>query len=78
MNDNEFCHITTENTLESVDVLKAHFKDTVFGRHSHSEFVISLVEQGAKKFHHKGMTHIAKKGAISIVSPDELHDGEKG
>ncbi|NLQ17172.1 AraC family transcriptional regulator [Marinomonas sp. M1K-6] len=74
----EFCYISTNDVLEGLEVIDAQFTDTTFGRHAHAEYVISVVDQGVKQFHHKGVTHNALAGDVSIISPDELHTGSKG
>jgi AraC-like DNA-binding protein len=74
----EFCHVSTSDALEGLEVINAQFTHTVFGKHTHAEYVISLVDRGIKQFNHKGQTHNALSGDISIISPDELHTGSKG
>lgn len=78
MFQDEFCHIHSTHAFEGLDVIDAQFTDTVFGKHAHSEYVISIVDRGIKQFYHKGKTHNAGAGDISIVSPDEIHTGNKG
>ncbi|MGD8109996.1 AraC family ligand binding domain-containing protein [Vibrio sp. TRT 17S01] len=78
MLQNEFYHIKNHTAFDGIDVIDAQFIETSFGKHAHSEYVISLVEKGVKQFFHKGKTHTAGVGAISVISPDEIHTGNKG
>ncbi|RCX08325.1 AraC family transcriptional regulator [Marinomonas foliarum] len=78
MHKGEYCHVTSSQSLDGLEVIHAQFTDTVFGKHAHADYVISIVDAGVMHFSHKGTTHNALPGELSIVSPDELHTGSKG
>lgn len=78
MHANEYCHVSTSQTLGGVEMIEAQFTETVFSKHAHAGFVISLVDAGVMHFSHRGASHNALPGQLSIVAPDELHTGSKG
>lgn len=78
MHANEYCHVSTSQILGGVEMIEAQFTDTVFGKHAHDGFVISVVDAGVMHFSHRGASHNALPGQLSIVAPDELHTGSKG
>lgn len=78
MHANEYCNVSTSQTLGGLEMIEAQFTETVFGKHAHAGFVISVVDAGAMHFSHRGASHNALPGQLSIVAPDELHTGSKG
>ncbi len=62
--------------LDGIALFKAAFQRFVFRKHTHDEFAIGVIEQGAQRFHHRGSTHIAPPSSLITVNPDEVHDGE--
>ncbi len=61
----------------SNDILLSHsdYDKFCFEPHVHQDFHIGLIEQGSQTFFHKGKTHQLGPGAISLLNPDEVHDG---
>lgn len=78
MHANEFCNVFTYQTLGGLEMIEAHFTETVFSKHAHAGFVISVVDAGVMHFSHRGESHNTSPGQLSIVAPDELHTGSKG
>lgn len=78
MHANEFCNVSTSRTLGGLEMIEAQFTETVFGKHAHAGFVISVVDAGVMHFSHRGESHNTLPGQLSIVAPDELHTGSKG
>ena len=72
----EWAHFWQEPDLLGIEVLHAHYFAHSFARHSHSEFVISLIEGGAGSFWYRGWTHPSPPGHLVILNPDEPHTGE--
>jgi hypothetical protein len=72
----EWAKFWQEPDLLGIEVLHAHYFAHSFSRHSHSEFVISLIEKGGGSFWYKGWTHPSPPGHLVILNPDEPHTGE--
>lgn len=47
-----------------------------FARHSHDEYALGVVTDGALGFHYRGGSHLAGAGEVNIVVPGEVHTGE--
>jgi AraC-like DNA-binding protein len=58
-----------------VDLLHAHFVRQAFPRHFHDCFVVCVNERGAHASWYRGNTVIIPAGAITVVSPGEVHTG---
>lgn len=71
----EWAHFWQEPDLLGIEVLHACYFTHSFARHSHSEFVISLIEGGAGSFWYQGWTHPSPPGHLVILNPDEPHTG---
>ncbi len=59
-----------------VCLFKAEFHHFAFQKHTHDDFAIGVIEEGAQRFNHGGGSHVAPSGAMITVNPDEVHDGE--
>ncbi len=76
MKQREWAQFWQEPDLLGIEILHAHYFTHSFARHSHSEFVISLIECGAGSFWYKGSVHPSPPGHIVILNPDEPHTGQ--
>ena len=63
---------------KGLDVLVADYKRQDFHRHSHSEYVIGLIESGSHDVWCRGGWWHARRNAIATLSPDEPHFGGAG
>lgn len=61
--------------LPGVELCRAHHREFSYGRHVHLDYHIGLVQLGGQKFIHKGGSHELVSGRLSVVNPDEMHDG---
>ncbi len=61
--------------LPGVMFLHATYITQTFSRHSHEGFAVGVIEDGALQFSYRGETLVASPGRISLVNPDEPHDG---
>ncbi len=76
MKQREWAQFWQEPELLGIEILHAHYFAHSFARHSHSEFVISLIEGGAGSFWYKGAVHPSPPGHLVILNPDEPHTGQ--
>ncbi|WP_299919550.1 AraC family transcriptional regulator [uncultured Roseobacter sp.] len=61
-----------------MDWLVANYKRQDFSRHSHSEYVIGIIESGKHDVWCRGSWWQAGRNAIATLSPDEPHFGRAG
>lgn len=64
--------------LPGVDLLRARFVRHRYGRHTHEEYAIGVIESGVEEWNYRGATHRAGPGGMVFVSPGEVHDGHAG
>lgn len=64
--------------LPGVDLLRARYIRKTFVRHTHENFVIAAIADGAEVFHHRGADQYAGAGALALVNPDTPHTGRAG
>ena len=62
--------------LPGIEILDAHYFTHSFARHSHSGFVISIIEDGAGAFWYKGCVCSSPAGYLGLLNPDEPHTGQ--
>ncbi len=63
---------------KGLDWLVANYKRQDFSRHSHSEYVIGIIESGKHDVWCRGSWWKAGRNAIATLSPDEPHFGGAG
>lgn len=68
-------HYWQSPLLPGIELCRAHHRDFSYGRHVHLDYHIGLVQQGGQRFIHKGRDHDLVAGRLSLVNPDEVHDG---
>ncbi|NAT76730.1 AraC family transcriptional regulator [Dickeya dadantii] len=61
--------------LGGLEMLQARYHNQRFSRHSHENFCIGVIEEGAQRFYRTGGEHVAPSGDIILVNADEIHTG---
>lgn len=64
--------------LDGVTVMKAHFTDHTFERHSHETYSLGVTGSGVQTFNCGGILHASLPGDVMLFNPDEPHDGQRG
>ncbi|WP_170151397.1 helix-turn-helix transcriptional regulator [Microvirga subterranea] len=59
-----------------LDCLRATFRRHAYARHTHETYAVAAILSGCETFFHRGEQHYAGPGAVAVVCPDEIHDGE--
>lgn len=62
--------------IEQIRLIEADYQAFAFQRHYHLDIHIGLITQGEQKFFCRGAQHHVGQSQISIIPPDEVHDGE--
>lgn len=70
--------IRDEQYAAGIGRMQAQLHKTGYSPHSHDSYTISLVEGGVQEFGYRGSLHRCAPGQISILHPDEKHDGRPG
>ena len=64
-----------EARFDDLECLTARFYRHAYTPHVHDTFAIGVIESGAEAFRYRGARHVAPRGSLVAVNPDELHDG---
>ncbi|WP_170131166.1 AraC family transcriptional regulator [Deinococcus yavapaiensis] len=64
-----------EDFLGGLDVLQARFVKQAFARHTHEEFTVGVVHQGAAEFWNRGAERVAPDGSVMLINADEVTTG---
>jgi len=64
--------------VQGVTLMRAHFTDYTFERHSHPEFGIGLTYRGVQTFNCQGSRQVSAPGNVIFLNPDQAHDGLPG
>ncbi|WP_136797311.1 AraC family transcriptional regulator [Desulfosediminicola ganghwensis] len=73
--DKEQATIYRAEKLENLLVFQARYQRFKFGRHTHEDFALGIMEHGVQKFYCRGEARFATPGSLISVNPDEIHDG---
>jgi AraC-like DNA-binding protein len=60
---------------DGIELLDARLQGHPFGRHSHDAYAIGVVERGVGGNFHRGEKRVLPPNTLSLMSPDEPHDG---
>jgi AraC-like DNA-binding protein len=61
-----------------VTLMRAHFSDHAFERHSHDGFALGATTYGIQRFRCKGRQYDSRPGDLVLFNPDDDHDGCPG
>jgi AraC-like DNA-binding protein len=71
----EQVHLRRAPHLQHAEVLQATYVAQVFGRHTHEEFAVGVVDRGVHVSEWGGATHAAGPGAVVVNNPGDVHTG---
>ncbi|QSX32044.1 AraC family transcriptional regulator [Shewanella avicenniae] len=71
------CHIQHRllDTLPGIELVQAKYQGFRFDKHVHDDVHIGVVDMGVQRFMHKGQGYLLAPQRLSIINPDEVHDG---
>lgn len=61
-----------------VEFLEAWFQGNAYHKHRHDTYAICLTMAGVQAFAYRGAAEISLPGQVSVLHPDEEHDGHAG
>ncbi|HLZ31641.1 MAG TPA: AraC family transcriptional regulator [Chloroflexota bacterium] len=64
--------------IGGVELLHAWFGGRAYASHRHDTYAISLTEVGVQTFDYRGQVERSLPGQVTVLHPDELHDGRAG
>ena len=57
-------------------LMRARYVNQNFARHSHEDFPLGVIEEGALGFDYRGEHLVAPQGTINLANPGEAHTGK--
>jgi len=63
---------------DGLTLMRAHFTEHTFERHSHDTYSIGVTLSGVQTFNCRGSRHASQSGDVILFNPDEPHDGSRG
>jgi AraC-like DNA-binding protein len=61
-----------------VEFLEAWFQGSAYHKHRHDTYGVCLTTAGVQAFDYRGAAEISLTGQVTVLHPDELHDGHAG
>lgn len=61
-----------------VELLRARFVGRAFAKHRHDTYGIGVTEAGVQTFDYRGRVEHSTPGHVTVLHPDEMHDGRAG
>jgi len=61
-----------------VEFLEAWFRGNAYQKHRHDTYAVCLTTTGVQAFHYRGRSEISTRGQVTVLYPDEAHDGHAG
>lgn len=63
------------DNLPDTELVQASYQQFNFERHVHNDIHIGVVDIGAQQFMHQGQQYLLAPQRLSLINPDEVHDG---
>lgn len=70
--------VRSRGPIDGLELLQARFAARGFSPHRHDTYGIALTDLGVQTFDYRGTTERSLPGQITVLHPDELHDGRAG
>lgn len=70
--------IASSGPLDGVELFRAWFAGEAYRKHRHDTYAVGVTDSGVQVFDYRGAVHTSLPGQVSVLYPDELHDGRAG
>jgi AraC-like DNA-binding protein len=67
--------IRDERHAAGISGMRAQLRKSGYRPHSHDTYTVSVVEGGIQEFAYRRSVHRCARGQVSVLHPDERHDG---
>ncbi|HEY3062404.1 MAG TPA: AraC family transcriptional regulator [Chloroflexota bacterium] len=64
--------------FEGVELMRAWFSGHAYTKHRHDTYGICVTDDGVQTFDYRGKVERSLRGQVTVLHPDELHDGRAG
>lgn len=70
--------ITSARPVSGVELFKAWFAGKAYRKHRHDAYAVCVTDCGVQVFDYRGSVHASTPGQVTVLYPDEIHDGRAG
>jgi len=70
--------IASAGPVDGVELFRAWFAGRAYRKHHHDTYAVCLTDSGVQAFDYRGSTHASTPGQVTVLYPDEVHDGRAG
>ena len=70
--------ITSARPDSGVELFKAWFAGKAYRKHRHDAYAVCVTDCGVQVFDYRGSVHASTPGQVTVLYPDEIHDGRAG
>lgn len=64
--------------VDGVELFRARFAGTKYRKHRHDTYAVCVTDCGVQVFDYRRAVHASLPGQVTVLYPDELHDGRAG
>ncbi len=70
--------IASAGPVDGVELFRAWFAGTAYRKHRHDTYAVCVTDCGVQVFDYRGSVHASTPGQVTVLYPDEAHDGRAG
>jgi AraC-like DNA-binding protein len=70
--------VRARGPIGGIELLQAWFRGPAYVKHRHDTYAIGVTEVGVQTFDYRGKVESSLPGQVTVLHPDELHDGRAG
>ncbi len=70
--------ITSTRPAGGVELFSAWFAGEAYQKHRHDAYAVGVTDSGVQVFDYRGSVHVSTPGQVTVLYPDEVHDGRAG
>jgi len=70
--------IASTGPVGGVELLSAWFAGEAYRKHRHDTYAVGVTDSGVQVFDYRGSVHASTPGQVTVLYPDEVHDGRAG
>jgi AraC-like DNA-binding protein len=70
--------IVSTKPVGGVELFSAWFAGEAYQKHRHDTYAIGVTDSGVQVFDYRGAVHASTPGQVTVLYPDEVHDGRAG
>ncbi|HLW48132.1 MAG TPA: AraC family transcriptional regulator [bacterium] len=70
--------IASAGPVDGVELFRAWFAGAAYRKHRHDTYAVCVTDSGVQVFDYRGAVHASTPGQVTVLYPDEVHDGRAG